>query len=563
MRSPLKIQSESFNYSFPKSDREVLEMEQFEYLINEINANNPDLIRWIQRSLNKILGLRLKNDGIMGAQTRSAIRTFQQHRGLSVDGVVGPKTESAIKQALSSTLYPVNGNCEVLDRFNFDRDQLQPFHQSQLAKIAARVVASQSTRQPIRQIQLTGHTDVSGEDRYNVGLGQRRADQTRTGLIAVIEQMKPGASRSVIISTTSKGESNPLSKNNSRNRRVEICWDNSVINPPQPKPPQPTSPTVFTPVPVEVPGGGRIQDKRDPVESMLIIVLGVAGRRIKLHKLAGQAWQALVQAARADGIRFPLLLPTSGYRSFQYQEKLWKQALAKYKTPEETRKWVAPPGSSAHQSGRAIDFYLGGKNSSANVAALRKLPAYRWLLVNAIRFGFYPYSREPWHWEYNPLSSGNLTKMTPKQFIEFVGNNAQHSMKQTGVPASVTIAQAILETGWGKHTIGSARNLFGIKGKGPAGTVKAPTKEYINGKWVTVLADFAKYDNFEQSITEHAKFFIRNRRYTVALQFKKNPDRFAREIHKAGYATAPNYSDKLIALMKKYNLYQFDQFSPG
>jgi flagellum-specific peptidoglycan hydrolase FlgJ len=153
----------------------------------------------------------------------------------------------------------------------------------------------------------------------------------------------------------------------------------------------------------------------------------------------------------------------------------------------------------------------------------------------------------------------NVNRMTKKEFIDFVGKNAQRAMAATGVPASVTVAQAILETGWGKHTIGEAKNLFGIKGRGPAGSVRAPTREHIGGKWITVEADFAKYDSFEQSITEHARFFLRNRRYARAMQFKNDPDTFAREIHKAGYATAPQYADILIKFMQDYNLYRFDQ----
>ena len=149
--------------------------------------------------------------------------------------------------------------------------------------------------------------------------------------------------------------------------------------------------------------------------------------------------------------------------------------------------------------------------------------------------------------------------MTKTQFIEFVGENARRAMAATGVPASVTVAQAILETGWGKHTVGEAKNLFGIKGGGPAGSVRAPTREYRNGQWVTVDADFAKYDNFEQSIADHARFFLRNRRYARALQFKGDPDTFAREIHKAGYATAPDYATKLIELMRQHDLYRFDR----
>ena len=171
-------------------------------------------------------------------------------------------------------------------------------------------------------------------------------------------------------------------------------------------------PMSFSPVSVERPGGGRIQDKRVPRAADLVIVKGV-GKRVSLHRIAASAWQALVGAARADGIREPLLLPVSGFRDPARQRQLWQAALQRYGSPQEARKWVAPPGSSAHQSGRAIDFYLGGRNSSANVTQLRTLPAYRWLLTNAVRFGFYPYAAEPWHWEYNPPAQ------TANEFLEF------------------------------------------------------------------------------------------------------------------------------------------------
>ena len=134
----------------------------------------------------------------------------------------------------------------------------------------------------------------------------------------------------------------------------------------------------------------------------VVTVTGYGGKAIPLHRVAAAAWQALVRAARANGIADPVLLPVSGYRSPERQAQLWRDALQKYGSPEEARKWVAPPGSSAHQTGRAIDFYLGGQNGSGNVAQLRQLPAYHWMVANAVRFGFYPYEREPWHWEYNP-----------------------------------------------------------------------------------------------------------------------------------------------------------------
>ena len=246
----------------------------------EIRRTAPGYIRWVQQALNRVLGTQLSVDGIIGTQTRRAIRRFQEQQGLAVDGIVGRQTEAAL--------------------------------------IAA-------------------------------GAGQPPT----------------GAAPTVPI-------------------------------------PAPSAPTSFVPVAVEDPGGGRIRDKRDPVSADLVTVTGVGGRSIQLHRLAADAWRALVQAARREGLAEPLLLPTSGYRSSSRQAELFRRAVARYGSTREARKWVAPPGGSAHQSGRAIDFYLGGRNSSRNVANLSRKPAYLWLVRNAQQFGFYPYEREPWHWEYNP-----------------------------------------------------------------------------------------------------------------------------------------------------------------
>jgi Uncharacterized protein conserved in bacteria (DUF2272)/D-alanyl-D-alanine carboxypeptidase len=163
----------------------------------------------------------------------------------------------------------------------------------------------------------------------------------------------------------------------------------------------------FTPLAVEDPGGGRVKNKTAPHPQDLVNVERAFGGKVPLHRLAAAALNAMQCAARANGINPPLLQLTSGFRDPKRQAELWAEALKKYGSPEAARKWVAPPGGSAHQSGRAVDFYLGGQNSSSNVGNLQKLPAYRWLLVNARRFGFYPYEREPWHWEYNPPKAGH------------------------------------------------------------------------------------------------------------------------------------------------------------
>src|SRR5262249_8028697 len=143
----------------------------------------------------------------------------------------------------------------------------------------------------------------------------------------------------------------------------------------------------------------------------------------------------------------PLLQLTSGFRDPAHQARLWAAALQKYGSPEEARKWVAPPGGSTHQSGRAVDLYLGGKNSSANVANLRTLPAYRWLVANAGRFGFYPYEREPWHWEYNPPASRQSEIFHEFQEFEDEGAGPIHDEFAAPVVAPGLISQEQMPPG--------------------------------------------------------------------------------------------------------------------
>jgi flagellum-specific peptidoglycan hydrolase FlgJ len=149
---------------------------------------------------------------------------------------------------------------------------------------------------------------------------------------------------------------------------------------------------------------------------------------------------------------------------------------------------------------------------------------------------------------------------TGNAFIDSVSADAVRSQQVTGVPASVTLAQAILESGWGKSSLAKeGNNFFGIKGQGLAGSINLPTKEYVNGQYVTVNAPFRKYNSAEESFTDHGRFFLENRRYANAMQHADNAQQFAREIAKAGYATDPNYANKLNSLIKEYGLSRFDQ----
>jgi hypothetical protein len=148
-------------------------------------------------------------------------------------------------------------------------------------------------------------------------------------------------------------------------------------------------------------------------------------------------------------------------------------------------------------------------------------------------------------------------------FINTVGAAAQSSRKTTGVPASVTVAQAILESDWGRSRLARmGNNLFGIKAlgsvSGPAGVVTLATWEHLASGDVIVQAPFKAYYTLEQSIDDHGRFFTRNRRYAAALAVAGDARAFARAIQDAGYATDPSYADKLIGLMDRYDLNRFD-----
>ena len=130
------------------------------------------------------------------------------------------------------------------------------------------------------------------------------------------------------------------------------------------------------------------------------------------------------------------------------------------------------------------------------------------------------------------------------------------------VPASVTIAQAILESGWGGSELATrANNYFGIKCAAVAsphqiGCIDKATWEHINGNDVTVTASFSRYASMRDSFLDHG-LFLTKPRYAAAFK-TATPDEFAHEIWRAGYATDPQYPAKLVRLMDQYELRQYD-----
>ena len=143
-------------------------------------------------------------------------------------------------------------------------------------------------------------------------------------------------------------------------------------------------------------------------------------------------------------------------------------------------------------------------------------------------------------------------------FINQIAPGAIAAQHTYGVPAAVTIAQAIDESAWGQSSLAAQdNNLFGIKGTGPAGSVSLPTQEFENGQWVTITAQFRMYSSVAESIADHANLLATSGYYSAAMASRQAPNGFAQALTGV-YATDPNYGNTLVGLMRRYNLYRFD-----
>lgn len=145
-------------------------------------------------------------------------------------------------------------------------------------------------------------------------------------------------------------------------------------------------------------------------------------------------------------------------------------------------------------------------------------------------------------------------------FITSISIPCQEVYKNGGnLLPSVSIAQAILESGWGKSTLAvKGNNLFGIKGAYEGKWITLNTKEYINGNWITVQANFRKYPSFYESILDHDNL-INNTRYK-SVKISKDYKEQCKQLQASGYATDPNYANLLIQIIDENNLTKYDNF---
>jgi flagellar protein FlgJ len=144
-------------------------------------------------------------------------------------------------------------------------------------------------------------------------------------------------------------------------------------------------------------------------------------------------------------------------------------------------------------------------------------------------------------------------------FVQRMGSAAQVASAASGVPAPLILAQAALESGWGKREIRAddgtqSFNLFGIKAdrswKGPV--VETTTTEYVDGEPQRVRAKFRAYASYDEAFTDYARFITRNPRYAGVLA-ADTPAEAAHGLQKAGYATDPQYGQKLVRIMQKFS----------
>lgn len=153
--------------------------------------------------------------------------------------------------------------------------------------------------------------------------------------------------------------------------------------------------------------------------------------------------------------------------------------------------------------------------------------------------------------------------MTDKEFLTKIKDDVINDMHESGILASLTAAQAFLESGHGtsKLSLPPNNNLFGIKGSYNGNYVTMKTKEFVNGKYIVVDAAFKKYPSWLESIRDHSAMFNRLDRYKN-LRGEKDYKTACQNVQKDGYATSPVYATSLIKLIETYKLYEWDHSDP-
>ena len=137
-------------------------------------------------------------------------------------------------------------------------------------------------------------------------------------------------------------------------------------------------------------------------------------------------------------------------------------------------------------------------------------------------------------------------------FVTSIWPYARQVSSLIGLDPKVLMAQTALETGWGKFIAtdmdgSSSNNLFNIKANNTEPSVNIKTTEYITDTAVKMMASFKKYPSVEHSFIDYLTL-IRGDRYKTALAQTQDPERYVTALHQAGYATDPDYANKILSI---------------
>lgn len=152
---------------------------------------------------------------------------------------------------------------------------------------------------------------------------------------------------------------------------------------------------------------------------------------------------------------------------------------------------------------------------------------------------------------------------SPEDFVEQLWPLAQKAADALGTTADVILSQAALETGWGRYVLKdgegqSSFNLFNIKAdsRWNGDFVAKNALEYRDGKPVAEQSRFRSYDDYQQSFDDYVSFLQSQPRYQEALRHVGRPETFVEKLHEAGYATDPQYANKIKRIMNSDTLAQ-------
>ncbi|WP_191833286.1 flagellar assembly peptidoglycan hydrolase FlgJ [Pseudomonas fluorescens] len=162
-----------------------------------------------------------------------------------------------------------------------------------------------------------------------------------------------------------------------------------------------------------------------------------------------------------------------------------------------------------------------------------------------------------------PLAPAKRAFSSSDDFVATMLPMAEQAAKRIGVDPRYLVAQAALETGWGKSVMRqadgrSSHNLFGIKATGnwQGEQARAITSEFRDGQFVKETAAFRSYDSYQDSFHDLVSLLQNNARYKEAVKAADKPEQFVRELQRAGYATDPDYASKISQIARQMKSYE-------